>query len=218
MELISHRGNRRDYSENTFDAFRSALSLGADGFECDVQMDVGGNPVIVHDYFHPPREYPLLTDMLTEFRGKAVLEIEIKPFRPTELSRIVDVLAPYDAPDLEITTSIHPVIPYLRNALPAIRIGAIFFDHALQPWMTDAFITDYFASQLALTGATDIHVPPSFTYGRTVRDLKSLGYRVHHFLKTDDPAAYRRLSDMGVDSAVFDDIGLLARVGRTRPE
>jgi len=47
--VIAHRGFHRDYPENTVEAFRAALDLGADGVEFDVQETADGQFVIHHD-------------------------------------------------------------------------------------------------------------------------------------------------------------------------
>ncbi len=47
--VIAHRGFHRDFPENTLEAFKAALDLGADGVEFDVQETADGGFVIHHD-------------------------------------------------------------------------------------------------------------------------------------------------------------------------
>jgi len=47
--IIGHRGMPGDGVENRIEAFLTALKLGANGIECDVQIASDGVPVIVHD-------------------------------------------------------------------------------------------------------------------------------------------------------------------------
>lgn len=47
--VIAHRGASRDCPENTFAAFDTALALGCDGLELDVQLTQDGIPVVYHD-------------------------------------------------------------------------------------------------------------------------------------------------------------------------
>jgi glycerophosphoryl diester phosphodiesterase len=47
--VIAHRGFHRDFPENTVEALRAALELGADGVEFDVQETADGQFVIHHD-------------------------------------------------------------------------------------------------------------------------------------------------------------------------
>lgn len=49
MRIYAHRGNSSVYPENTMAAFRSALSVGAEGIETDVHLTKDGVLVITHD-------------------------------------------------------------------------------------------------------------------------------------------------------------------------
>jgi glycerophosphoryl diester phosphodiesterase len=48
-KCIAHRGNNIDNTENTWDSFFSAYSLGADGIEIDIQHTSDGKAIIFHD-------------------------------------------------------------------------------------------------------------------------------------------------------------------------
>lgn len=50
VHLIAHRGNARDYPENTLPALQSAVDLGVRFLELDVQMSADGVPVVIHDH------------------------------------------------------------------------------------------------------------------------------------------------------------------------
>lgn len=58
--IIAHRGASHLAPENTLTAFRLAKTLGADGFECDVQITRDRHLVVSHDY---------LTDLKTGVHG-----------------------------------------------------------------------------------------------------------------------------------------------------
>ena len=47
---IAHRGASGFAPENTMAAFEKAYEMGADGFECDVQLTKDGYPILLHDY------------------------------------------------------------------------------------------------------------------------------------------------------------------------
>ena len=47
--VIAHRGASSIAPENTLDAFKLALDLGADGVEMDVHLSSDGTPVVIHD-------------------------------------------------------------------------------------------------------------------------------------------------------------------------
>lgn len=48
-ELIAHRGNAAEFPENTLPALRSALELGVNNVEFDVQLSADLVPVLLHD-------------------------------------------------------------------------------------------------------------------------------------------------------------------------
>ena len=48
-KVWAHRGASGYASENTLDAFRKAVEMGADGIELDVQMTKDGELVVIHD-------------------------------------------------------------------------------------------------------------------------------------------------------------------------
>ena len=47
--LGAHRGDRRNYPENTMPAFRAAVEMGCDAIETDVRMTKDGHLVLIHD-------------------------------------------------------------------------------------------------------------------------------------------------------------------------
>lgn len=49
LELIAHRGFIDSATQNTMQAFTSAINSGADSLECDVQISSDGIPVVFHD-------------------------------------------------------------------------------------------------------------------------------------------------------------------------
>jgi len=49
VHLIAHRGNARDFPENTLPALQSAMDLGVRFLEFDIQMAADGVPVVLHD-------------------------------------------------------------------------------------------------------------------------------------------------------------------------
>jgi glycerophosphoryl diester phosphodiesterase len=49
FHLVAHRGNAREFPENTLPAFASALECGAHALELDVQLIADGTPVVIHD-------------------------------------------------------------------------------------------------------------------------------------------------------------------------
>jgi glycerophosphoryl diester phosphodiesterase len=50
IHLIAHRGNARDFPENTLPALRSAVDLGVRFLEFDVHLSADGVPIVIHDH------------------------------------------------------------------------------------------------------------------------------------------------------------------------
>jgi glycerophosphoryl diester phosphodiesterase len=50
IHLIAHRGNARDFPENTLPALRSAVELGVRFLEFDVHLSADGVPIVIHDH------------------------------------------------------------------------------------------------------------------------------------------------------------------------
>ncbi len=50
IHLVAHRGNAREFPENTVPAFASALGLGLRFLELDVHLCADGVPVVIHDH------------------------------------------------------------------------------------------------------------------------------------------------------------------------
>ncbi|HET8644390.1 MAG TPA: glycerophosphodiester phosphodiesterase family protein, partial [Vicinamibacteria bacterium] len=61
--IIAHRGDSAHRPENTLASFASALEVGADLVELDVQLTRDGHPVVIHD--------PTV-DRTTDGQGKVV--------------------------------------------------------------------------------------------------------------------------------------------------
>jgi glycerophosphoryl diester phosphodiesterase len=49
VHLVAHRGNARDFPENTLPALQSAIDLGVRFLEFDIQLAADGVPVVLHD-------------------------------------------------------------------------------------------------------------------------------------------------------------------------
>lgn len=89
--LLGHRGARAvpTIPENSFASFDLALAHGCDGFEFDVRLTGDGEAVVCHDPKTRGIEIartsadklphlPRLRDVLTRYRNKAFLDIELK--------------------------------------------------------------------------------------------------------------------------------------------
>jgi glycerophosphoryl diester phosphodiesterase len=50
IHLVAHRGDAREYPENTLPAFNSALELGVRFLELDIHLSADGVPIVIHDH------------------------------------------------------------------------------------------------------------------------------------------------------------------------
>ncbi|MBI3981113.1 glycerophosphodiester phosphodiesterase [Candidatus Microgenomates bacterium] len=212
MLLIAHRGDKTNYPENTIEAFRSALEKGSGGIEFDVQVE-NGEPIIVHDYIrNNSQPYPRLSQVLEEFGSRTHLEIEIKSFKVEEFKVISKTVKNFSPKDMEITSSIHPLIPHIRETFPKTYIGEIFPDKLFENWMTEEFLEMFFEGYLKLTGANVIHLPSFLFQASVIQYLKNRGYLLHHHLSTDEQGEYNKLINLEIDFATFDNINLLEKI------
>lgn len=103
MMVLGHRGSPREAPENTLEGFARAMTHGADGVELDVRLSSDGRVVVCHDTtlkrlagramrvrsvcFARLREIdlgagarmPLLDDVLALWRGRGMVNVELKP-------------------------------------------------------------------------------------------------------------------------------------------
>ena len=149
-KVIGHRGAAAVAPENTIEAFRTAVELGADGVELDVRRSTGGHLAVSHDEVLPDgrvlfgldrRDWPEtlceLSAALDACAGLRVVNVEIKNW-PSD--------GDYDA-DLAIADAVVAVL----LARPATEQGAFLvscFDlptvdrvRALAPGLATAWLT-----------------------------------------------------------------------------
>ena len=94
--ILGHRGSPLLYPENTPRSFLAAIAAGADGVEFDVQKNIDGRYVVVHN---PPRgilgfEAPGLIEVLEALPREAYLDVELKAdtLSPADSPRILEIL------------------------------------------------------------------------------------------------------------------------------
>lgn len=211
--LIAHRGDTINFPENTLEAFQSALEKGAHGIELDLQFH-NKELIIVHNYLYDTtKTYPLLSDVLQQFSTKGRIEIEVKSLDLDFLSPLKSLLEEYKNADLEITTSIFPLVSYLRTEFPEIPIGVIFHEKEFEAWMTKAFIIRKIVKMMKLFKAQKAHIPTKFLDKEMIEACHVNAFAVHghiHKKPIDEQVTiYKKFEELGVDQCTFDDIDLL---------
>jgi glycerophosphoryl diester phosphodiesterase len=97
ISLVAHRGNARDFPENTLAAFESALNLGLRYLELDVQLSADGVPIVIHDA--SLERTAGVTGSVFEMRAREIRAIEVpetvrfgERYRGTRIPLLRDVL------------------------------------------------------------------------------------------------------------------------------
>lgn len=209
--LIAHRGDTVHFPENTLEAFQSAIDKGADGFECDVQLDDQGRLIVVHDYLYDRgKKYPLFADVLQQFSQTCFMEIELKAYEAGIVEELKNVVAQHTPKRFELTTSEIPLISVMRTAFSKADIGLIFNSYLFEEWMTSELIMRKVVGYMKLTGANVAHLTPENLSLPMVEALRESGSKVHAAdVRVEQ---YQAMCDLRVDKMTFDDVGLLERI------
>lgn len=207
--FIAHRGDTKNYPENTLPAFSSALEKGADGIELDVQLN-NNEVIVVHDYMYDKSEqYPLLSQVLEQFAGKCRIEIEIKSLELKHVEKIAKVIDKYRPFDLEVTSSIQPLFTEIFKYFPNDKRGLIIKRWQLEDWMPEEFKREYLLKYMQLTHTTVLHLDLDLYTKELVELLHSHGLYAHTHLKTDSKVDLQKVRELGIDQCTFDDVGVV---------
>jgi glycerophosphoryl diester phosphodiesterase len=98
IHLVAHRGNAREFPENTIPAFASALELGLRFLELDVHLSADGVPMVIHD--HDLTRTTGRPGSVFDLRSRDLVQIDAceptrfgERFRGTRIPKLTDVLA-----------------------------------------------------------------------------------------------------------------------------
>jgi glycerophosphoryl diester phosphodiesterase len=217
----AHRGARRQARENTVDAFRRALALGADGVELDVRRSDDDQLVVHHDAAarrlgvlagqpfaairaaHP--EIPTLDEALDACAG-VLVNVEVKNF-PGE--------ADYDADDRVAALVAEALDRRGGDTVLVSSFNLVTLDrfHRLAPAVPTGFLTlRGFEPDAAVRLAHDrghAAVHPDVRGLRGGRAAAFVDAAHHEALRVhvwtvNDPERIRRLAGAGVDAVITD--------------
>ena len=113
--ILAHKGLSESAPENTMPAYRSAMEIGADGFEADVQMTSDGVPVCSHSYtvnFHSNGKGAIHDHTLDELRALDFGSWKGEEFKGTGIATLDECLSVVDSAgmvNLELKT------PFVRR-------------------------------------------------------------------------------------------------------
>jgi glycerophosphoryl diester phosphodiesterase len=212
--LLGHRGTRRHKSiaENTLAAFDFALASGCDGFEFDVRLSADGQAVICHDATTPTHGLeiahsaaeelglPLLREVLTRYRGKAFLDIELKVAGLEKITADLLRECGSETSRLVVSSFLPEVLESFRRVDAEVPLGLICETQAqLRRWRelpVEYAIPHYKLVQKEL-----------------VSEIKSAGKKIIVWT-VNTPAAMKRFAKLGVDGIVSDNPQQLFRILR----
>jgi glycerophosphoryl diester phosphodiesterase len=120
---FAHRGARAHAPENTLEAFRLALRLGATGLESDIWLTADGVPVLDHD--------GVVRSGLRKRPLSDVLRVDVPAHIPT-LSELLDLCPPgvQISLDLKAPGSGERVLQVIRSEFPAVASSVWLCHHS----------------------------------------------------------------------------------------
>ena len=224
-KIYGHRGASAHAPENTVEAFRLALELGADGVELDVRTSADGALVLHHDPVladgrviaetpraELPSSIPVLEEVLEVCRG-AIVNIEIKniPGEPgfdrgcSLADAVVELLARRGGRDDVLVSSFHlATIDRVKALAPQVSTGFLsLLDPSAQASIPLA----------SARGHDAVH--PSYWFVEA--DLVTSAADARLELNTwtvDDPALIRSLAALGVHGIVTNQVDAAVRTVR----
>ena len=214
VELVAHRGAKRERPENTLPAFARAIELGADAIELDVHATRDGVVVVHHDPIvhgtphaiadlasRELRELdvggapvPTLAEVLALAARRVTVYVEIKGAQIEEA--VVEVVRASTA-SCAIHSFDHAAVARVRQIAPEIPRGLLFEHRG----------ADMIAA-LAAHDARDLWPEVSLVTRDLVERAHHAGRRVVAWTVNEiDDAA--RLAAIGVDALCGDDVRLL---------
>jgi glycerophosphoryl diester phosphodiesterase len=211
--VLAHRGASRAAAENTPEAFRLALALGADGVELDVRRAARGALVVHHD--------PVLN-------GSPVRQLARPPLPSLAVALnasaggLVDVELKTDGDEPEAAAT--ALCSYLRRRNGRDRLLASSFDPAalrtvrtLRPDLPTALVVedegalDAALREASRAGHAALHPDWKLVDHTLVKRARALGLQLRAWT-VNDADDVRRLARLGVDGLITDvpDVALAA--------
>lgn len=222
--LFAHRGIHQDFPENSMEAFRRAFELGADGIELDVHLTRDKKIVVLHHSILEHRqgspivemsnsselaEYATLDQVLEEFGQLGRMEIEVKTPDEAILEPLRELLTAHNVKDVELTSSVVPMVAHLCRHFPDALVGLIFKSWLFEPFMTQEYVSYWVTQHLKLIGATTVHIELDKYTQELVDNIHAMGVLAHGHLFTAEKEKWQRVIELGIDQSTFDDPAVL---------
>jgi hypothetical protein len=115
----------------------------------------------------------------------------------------------YDIQNFVLTTSIFPMLSYIRDTFPKDKIN-ILSSNLIEDWWTEEFGNYFLSSYAKLAGADGIDTgKPKFWTQKRVKWFHKKGFRVSGHLSTDTNEENQKLSKLGLDTCTADKLDIL---------
>ncbi len=222
-QIFAHRGLHRNERENTLEAFRAAVSLGADGVELDVRRCIDGTLVVHHDPVADgiviaearrgelPAYVPSLASAMAALEGLKV-NVEIKNLpEPAEPSydptgafarQVIDYLYSVNWTDRVIVSCFdETTCAQVRAYAPDVEVGWLL-------WGVDLSSALVRARALGLNA---VHPHFSTVSEPALEQARELGLGVNVWT-VNESSDLERMARWGVTSIITDDPGLARTV------
>src|SRR3954468_22455048 len=209
VELIGHRGAKREFPENSLRAFARALERGADAVELDVHATADGVAVVHHDAeVRVPRGRALRP--ISEMSWAELSRVELSPevFVPS-LEQVLDAVSTRGTVYVELKgkNAEEPAIAVIQSS--RTRCAVHSFDHGviaraarLAPELRRGILFDEYPAEVeqAMRAASALDVWPQWELidAALVDRVHANGGRVIAWT-VNTTAAARKLVGLGVD-------------------
>lgn len=209
MLIIGHRGASGLATENTLESLRAGLRAGADMLEFDVRLTADNIPVLSHDARLHGRTVSrtaladlqkagivtLLSDVLDEFFGKIMLNLEYKPAANAHI--VYKMLKSYVKTDEDWETIVISsfrvrALFQLRRLSSKVNLALL---HSINPF---AFVTYHRSLRLSAVGWHRLYVNALAITIAKKADIFTYVYTVNR------PKAAMLLEQKGIDGVVTD--------------
>lgn len=216
VDIISHRGDSKNFTENTLQAIISAKEMGADRCEIDVQLTKDSRVVVFHDKslkrLTGISEYVNNLDYeeLIALAGQQVkipLFEDILDYAKDNIKLVVEL-----KPDSRKTDLVEKVVGYVknRNMISKVMIQSLDYKslemiETIEPRIATGFIAYMLYGDYKKLVVDFLNVEKSYLSEKMIKDIHNAGKKVWVWTVNSEDEM-EKFVDMKVDGILTDDI------------
>lgn len=216
VDIISHRGDSKNFTENTLQAIISAKEMGADSCEIDVQLTKDSRVVVFHDKslkrLTGISEYVNNLDYeeLIALAGQQVkipLFEDILDYAKDNIKLVVEL-----KPDSRKTDLVEKVVGYVknRNMISKVMIQSLDYKslemiETIEPRIATGFIAYMLYGDYKKLVVDFLNVEKSYLSEKMIKDIHNAGKKVWVWTVNSEDKM-EKFVDMKVDGILTDDI------------